>query len=68
MKEKTINNRRYRVTKKTTIWIPGVYFYYPEERYKWWPFWFKFIYSGGSHICFNSEKDAWKFIDNLNNP
>jgi hypothetical protein len=63
--EKVINNRRYRVNKKTTIWLKDKYFYYPEVKYKWWPFWFKFLYTDSEYVMFDEEQDAWNFIDNV---
>lgn len=63
MKQIKINNRRYRVIKKTDIWIGHSFFFFPEVRYKWFPFWFKLLTTEDEQVFFDNEEEAWNYIN-----
>jgi hypothetical protein len=54
-------NRRLRVVQRPNIWVDREFFY-PEERPKWWPFWFRFEDGCGGQIFFREESEAWDFL------
>lgn len=57
-------NRRLRVVKRPNIWN-DYEFFYPEERPKWWPFWFRFENGHGVQVCFYERSTAWSFLFNF---
>lgn len=56
-----LRGRCLRVVKRPNIWVDREFFY-PEERPKWWPFWFRFEDGCGGQIFFREESEAWKFL------
>ena len=52
---------KYRIVKRPNIWTRGQS-YYPEFRWSWWPFWFRFDNGVGHQLCFKREINAEKFI------
>ena len=53
---------KFRVVKRPNIWgfKPA---YYPEFRYKWWPFWFRFDNGLGYQLFYKHERHAINFIE-----
>ena len=58
---------KYRVKKSICHFLDGDG-YYPEERYDWLPFWFRFDDGHGSQVGFETEKEALEFLENHENP
>jgi hypothetical protein len=59
-----LRGRCLRVVKRPNIWV-DCDFWYPEERQKWWPFWFRFEDACGGQIFFREESEAWDFLRRL---
>jgi hypothetical protein len=59
-----LRGRCLRVVKRPNIWV-DCDFWYPEERPKWWPFWFRFEDACGGQIFFREESEAWDFLRRL---
>ncbi len=57
---------KYRVVKKPNIWTRREV-YYPEFRWNWWPFWFRFDNGVGYQLHFKREIDAENFINKKTN-
>lgn len=67
-----LRGRCLRVVKRPNIWVDRE-FWYPEERPKWWPLWFRFDDGCDGQVFFREESEAWKFLQqgfphNDNNP
>lgn len=56
-------SRRLRVVQRHNIWTDREFFY-PEERPKWWPFWFRFENGQGEQVFFPERSQAWSFLFN----
>jgi hypothetical protein len=57
---------KYRIVKKPNIWTRSEV-YYPEFRWNWWPFWFRFDNNVGYQLHFKRETDAENFINGATN-
>ena len=57
---------KYRIKKSVCYFLDGDG-YYPEERYEWFPFWFRFDDGCGCQVAFPTEKEARDFLDHYEN-
>jgi hypothetical protein len=56
---------KHRVVCGSNIWTDDKTIF-PEERPRWWPFWFRFDDGTGQQVSFKTEDAAWRFIHRQN--